>query len=157
MRSHQKQPASGVVFIHALSAVAPALSAPLATSCFARTHVPCLLPLPAAAFPPTALAKGAGVPFVGGAPLAVAAPQPPIDGFTALPGVTQYLDRLQCDGSLRSAWQKVAVGRQYMPNSVCMAAAAVLRCPDRPACGHASSSWPLEPQWLAPTPLCLQA
>ncbi|PRW39194.1 serine threonine- kinase [Chlorella sorokiniana] len=53
------------------------------------------------AFPLTALSKGGSVPFVGGAPLAVAVLQPPIDGFTAVPGVTQYGNRLTCDGSLR--------------------------------------------------------
>ncbi len=49
------------------------------------------------------LSKGEDVPFFGGAPLNITAPQPLPSGFAALPGVTLNAGgRLPCAGSLRS-------------------------------------------------------
>lgn len=39
-------------------------------------------------FPPAVIAKGADVPFTGGAPLALSAP--PVPGYDALPGRNQF-------------------------------------------------------------------
>ena len=67
-------------------------------------RAPCNNTAPAlpAGFPPAVVVKGADVPFVGGAPLATYAPQPAVDGFYALPGVTPYRGgRISCAGSLK--------------------------------------------------------
>ena len=139
------------MFIHALSAVASLLGMPSLRSMLSiKTHA-----LSAAGFPPSAFAKGASVPFVGGAPLAAAVPQPPIDGFTAVPGVTQYGARLPCADSLRSAWQCVAAGWQL---TLC----CVHGCSSQTERPRPASLWARK-QTLAPgatvacpAPLCLQ-